>query len=114
MNHRLSYPSSVSEVIDDDISFRPATLEAVRRFTAFRPWRGAVEERKAKFAALHANLCGIYGKFSMLTFGVLDGSFSGDSSYCPSTDTITLRGRLSVVTYLHEFAHALGSDERGA
>jgi hypothetical protein len=24
------------------------------------------------------------------------------------------RGRLSVVTYLHEFAHALGRDERGA
>ena len=27
---------------------------------------------------------------------------------------ITMRGRLSVVTYLHEFAHALGRGERGA
>ena len=35
-------------------------------------------------------------------------------SYHPATHTITLEGRLSVVTFLHEFGHARGYGERGA
>jgi hypothetical protein len=53
-----------------------------------------------------------------LRFEGIDGSFSGASS-CRQPQSsepavITMRGRLSVVTYLHEFAHALGHGERGA
>lgn len=39
---------------------------------------------------------------------------SGSSSYQPATNTITMRGKLSIITLLHEFAHARGYDERKA
>lgn len=109
-----SYPASVVEVLDDNMKFRPGVLAAVYCFKRSKPYRGTLDERKLKFEAFHRELCGIFGRQTLLTFGVIDGSFSGDSSYCRGTDTIALRGKLSVVTYLHEFAHALGRDERGA
>ena len=114
MSNPRNYPRTVAEVIDDSMTFRPGVLAAVRAFKIARPWRGSIDERKAKFAAFHQALCAIYGKTTTLTFEEIDGSFSGDSSFCPATDTITLRGKLSVVTYLHEFGHALGRDEKGA
>jgi hypothetical protein len=53
-----------------------------------------------------------------LRFERIDGIFSGASSCQRRGDgrpaAITMRGKLSVVTFLHEFAHALGRDERGA
>jgi hypothetical protein len=42
------------------------------------------------------------------------GTHSGASNYRPACHTITLTGKLSVLTYLHEFAHARGADERQA
>jgi hypothetical protein len=110
----FGYPATVAEVIDDNMRFRPGTLQAVLRFKENRPWRGSLEERKAKFLALHQDLCGLYGKQTTLTFGQLEGGDSGGSCYSRMGDAITLCGKLSVVTYLHEFAHALGRDERGA
>ena len=108
------YPSTVAEVLDPPVRFKPETVEAVRRFKRSKPWRGTEDERKAIFNRLHAELCLVYSKRTHLAFGVLDGGCSGESHYRPSTDTITLCCRMSVVTYLHEFAHALGRDERGA
>ena len=114
MPYRPNYPASVSEVLDPSMKFRPGVLAAVKRFKAAKPYRGSLDERKLKFQSLHRDLCALFSKTTTLTFGTLDGSDSGSSSYCPGTDTITLKGKLSVVTYLHEFAHALGRDERGA
>ena len=79
-----------------------------------KPTTGTRGKGKAKFAALHAELCRAYGKTTTLGFSRLDESDSGSSHYRPAADSITLCGRLSVVTYLHEFAHALGRDEQGA
>ena len=74
-----------------------------------------MELRKRRFYRLHREFCHIYGKEeTKLIFGTLDGSCSGSSSYCPSTDTITLRGKLSVVTFLHEWGHVFGKDEHEA
>ena len=114
MTAHPDYPATVAEVIDPPIRFKRKTIEAVCRFKRSKPWRGNEDERKAMFERLHSDLSRVYGKQTRLRFGFLDGGDSGGSYYCPSTDTITLCGRLSVVTYLHEFAHALGRDERGA
>ena len=114
MPTRDDYPRTVAEVLDGQIRFRQATIQAVLRFKAKRPWSGLPIERMLKLRLLHRNLCRIYGRETSLLSRRLDGSFSGSSSYCPSCDVITLRGKLSVVTYLHEFAHALGKGERGA
>ena len=112
--YQPNYPATVAEVLDPPVRFRPQTVAAVKRFARSKPYRGSVEERKQKFLALHRELCRVYRKRTRLDFGVLEGGDSGSSYYCPATDQITLCGKLSVITALHEFAHALGKDERGA
>ena len=114
MPYSPNYPATVNEVLNPPVRFKTATLEAVKQFARSRPWRGTLEERKAKFSSLHAALCAVYGRVTTLTFGELDGGDSGSSHYSPAKNEIVLCGNLSVVTFLHEFAHALGRDERGA
>ena len=109
------YPATVVEVLDDQISFRPATLRAVHIFAKSNPWRGSLDQRKKKICKLNQSLaaaCGI--RIPELVFGRLDGSSSGRSYYEPGRHRIVLVGKLSVVTYLHEFAHARGMGEQGA
>ena len=101
-------------MLDPPVRFRPSVLAAVKQFARSKPYRGTTDERMTKFRDLHDDLCDIYGRPTLLAFQLLDGSDSGASNYRPTADVITLCGRLSVVTYLHEFAHALGRDERGA
>ena len=108
------YPATVGEVLDPPVRFRDDVIVAVQRFAEQKPWRGTVAERTAKLLVLHTNLCEIYSKQTTLGFEFLDGGDSGGSTYEPTSDAITIRGKASVVTYLHEFAHALGRDEHGA
>jgi hypothetical protein len=82
------------------------------------PWSGSLQERFGKFEALHNSLNGIYGKSSRLVNDVVvvnsSAGSSGSSYFSPSENEIHLSGKLSVVTYLHEYAHTLGKDERQA
>ncbi len=109
------YPATVVEVLDDQISFRPASLRAVRIFATSNPWTGSLDQRKKKFCKLNRSMAAAYGiRKPELVFGNLDGSSSGRSYYEPGRHRIVLVGKLSVVTYLHEFAHARGMGEQGA
>jgi hypothetical protein len=109
------YPETVTEVLDDSARFKPAALRALREFRRSRPWRGSVEEREEKFRTLNHALAGAYGiREPELVVEALDGTTSGRSHYTPALHRIVLSGKLSVVTYLHEFAHARGMGERGA
>jgi hypothetical protein len=96
------------------MKYKREVVRAVLDFKRTRPWRGSLEERKAKFGQLHQTLCQIYAKSTALVFEVSNSESSGNSHFIPAEDKITLVGKLSFVTYLHEFAHALGKDERGA
>lgn len=110
-----AYPDTVIEVLDDRMTFRPEALRAVRAFARSHPWRGSMDERKEKFRRLNHDLATAYGiREPELVFGRLDGSGSGRSQYIRSLHRIVLLGKLSVVTYLHELAHARGMSERGA
>jgi hypothetical protein len=101
----VTYPT-VAEVLAD-VRFKPAALSAVRAFKREHPWRGTQAERLEKFARLNAALAEAYDITPpALRLGAV-------AAYSPRTHTIKLRN-LSVVTYLHEFGHALGRDERGA
>jgi hypothetical protein len=112
---RRDYPETVLEVVDADMRFKPAALRAVRRFAQSNPWRGSLDERKQELSTLNRALATAYGiDEPTLHFGRIDGSSSGGSYYVPPLHQITLVGKLSVVTYLHEFAHARGMGERGA
>ena len=107
------YPATVIEVLDDDMRFRPRTLRTMKAFASLGPWSGTLDERTQKFIWLNQQLAHTHGILEpQLSFGQLNGSGSGASHYIPSQHRIVLLGRLSVVTYLHEFGHALGHDER--
>ena len=113
------YPDTVAECLSDGVKYRRGVVAAEKAFKRSHPWGGTIEERKAKFHRLNEALAEAHGTPApRLRFERIDGSFSGASSClrgrngCPAV--ITMRGRLSVVTFLHEFAHALGKDERGA
>jgi hypothetical protein len=114
MPYRRNYPRALAEVLDPPVRFRPAVIDAVMCFAHSKPYRGTIDERQQKFIALHRGLSALYAKSTTLTFGKLDDTDSGSSHYSPVSDEITLIGKLSVVTYLHEFAHCLGRDERQA
>ena len=106
-----NYPTTITEILDPPVVFRDATIKSVQRFGSSGPWTGTIDQRKEKVERLHADLCRIYGKETVLTFGSLNGGCSGGSFYNPMLDFIELNGKLSVVTCFHEFAHALGKDE---
>lgn len=93
-------------------NYPPELLQALARFKQMGAWSGSVRERKAKFEWIHRRLCEIYRKDLKLKLRVHDKigrwHFSGSSSCNYITNTITLEGRLSVVTFLHEWGHALG------
>jgi len=108
---RRTYPATVAECIDDNLRYRLGVIAAVKRFARSKPWRGSLPERLAKFNALHAHLCDLYEKRTTFSYLPADRS---NGRYRPATDEILLEGKLSVVTYLHEFGHALGKGERGA
>jgi len=112
MPYQRNYPATVVEVLADR-KYKPEVLRALRAFRRAKAWRGTVGQRTQRFAELHRELCRIYRRSTALYFEPGPGD-SGSSCYVPVRDQIILRGRLSVVTYLHEFAHALGKDERGA
>lgn len=113
MPYTANYPASVQEVLRPDKKYKPDCLRAVKAFRRSKAWRGTEEERQVKFKALHDALCTVYGLTTRLVFQNTTGS-SGSSHFIPSRDKIVLTGKLSVVTYLHEFGHARGYDERKA
>jgi len=113
------YPRTAAECLRDGMRFRRGVVAAVKAFRRVGPWRGTLDERKAKFRRLNGALAQVHGlPTPELRFAGIDGSFSGASSCrrrgAGRPAVITMRGKLSVVTFLHEFAHALGRDERGA
>ena len=112
---QADYPESVAEVLDDTMTFRPAALRAMRAFAEAKPWRGSLDERQQKFRELNRDLAAAYEIAEPeLVFETLDGGTSGRSHYVRPLHRIVLVGRLSVVSYLHEFGHARGYGERMA
>ena len=112
---RHEYPETVLEIIDDDMRFRASVIRSVCRFAESGPWRGSVDERKEKFKTLNRQLARAYRIAEPdLQFSRIDGGTSGGSHYIPALHQIVIQGKLSVVTYLHEFAHARGMGERDA
>jgi hypothetical protein len=106
------YPETVTEVLGDGARFKPAALRALREFRRSRPWRGSPQEREEKFRTLNRSLAAAYEmREPELVFEVLDGT-TGGGRYIPALHRVVLAGKLSVVTYLHEFAHARGFGER--
>ena len=116
MPYRRNYPASVADVLDPPVRFRRGVVRAVRLFAWMKPWRGTVEERRAKFLRALRMLCEVYGMDHVpdLRLVMIDAGVSSNGFYSPGAHVIGLIGKMSVLTFLHEFGHALGKDERQA
>ena len=103
------YPATVAEVLDQTKTYRPAALRALRRFKRSKPWRGNRGERLGKRIVLLVELSRAYGiPTPTLVVGQRD-------SYTYGAHVLSLGPRMSVLSLLHEFAHAKGiRSERGA
>lgn len=114
MSYKPNYPDTVEEILQDR-KYNPDVLRAMKRFRRSKPFRGTYQERKEKFRVLFEDLKAIYGKSELgLTLPRTESNDYGNGSYSPAGKHISLYGRLSVITFLHEFGHALGKDERKA
>jgi len=116
MPYSRNYPDTVAEVLREGKKYKADTLRAVKNLRRSKAWRGTLEEQQEKIKTLHQELCSIYNLRTVLEFIGHNGTEedSGSSRFDSSIDKIYLSGRISVVTYLHEFAHARGMDERKA
>ena len=97
-------------IINNSIVYPEEAIKALEEFKAEGPWSGKISERKEKYCRLHDKFCNIFEteyalEFDDIQLGSPPGS-SGSSVTNFSTKTITLRKKLSVTTYLHEFYHA--------
>ena len=109
------YPATVVELLDDQMSYSNALLQAVKEFAELKPWQGSSKSRQEKFRQLNRSMAEAYRiEPPKLVFGRLDGGSTGMSNYRPRDHRIVLVGKLSVITFLHEFGHALGYGEREA
>lgn len=109
MPYRANYPATVAEVLVDGKKYKDDTLRALKAFRRIKPWRGSDEEKRVKFVNLNAALAGIYDIAEPKLVFVPS---SGSSYYCPHSNELVMVGKWSVVTFLHEFGHARGFDER--
>lgn len=118
MPYQRNYPRTADEVLDPPVVFKQSVIDAVTNFKTMGAWTGNLQEKFAKFQTLNDSLNEVYGLNVALIndIGVENDSpgSSGSSYFNPSLNEIHLQGRLSVVTFLHEYAHALDKDERDA
>lgn len=118
-----SYPESV--LINEDLYYRPETIEMMKKFRdeikPFRPKEYSLEnikEREKKWEWLAKQISTIYqyptpkvlvGNITERSW-VTDGS-SSSSSYNRMNNVITINGKFSLITFLHEISHSRGFDE---
>jgi hypothetical protein len=78
-------------------------------------WKGSLGEKLEKFKIIHKELNRITGKDIRLRINMdafeSANENSGASNWSDGTNTITMVGRLSVITLIHEWGHALGMGE---
>ena len=90
---------------------------AMANFAQYNPWRGNLGERSEKFIGLHNNIVAITGRNITLNLDSIQPLrmwkkiSSGASNYNPISATISLSNKFSVITFLHEWGHALGLNE---
>lgn len=106
---RPKYPK-VEEVLDDSMKFKKETIRALTRFKNSNPYKGSLQDIQDKFRKLNSELSLIYKmEEPKLLFCK---KFIKGSCYLPYGHVIILEQqgkKYGVVTFLHEFRHAMGA-----
>ena len=103
---RGNYPRAANDVIDPPMTFKAEAANVVAEFARSKPWRG---DQLTKRERLHKALSKAYGINATMEFRL------GMGSFYDSKKRLIVLATPSVITQLHEFAHALnGSDEEYA
>jgi len=110
------YPKSVDDVICEQ-TYRRSAVRAMRWYKTAKPWTGSLYERIEKLTTLHTKLCRVYGVNVNLFISPCVQNNRNGNGLCTfskkrkngtrTSTYIVLTGKLSVLTYLHEFGHAL-------
>lgn len=108
----FNYPEK--PIWNDDMKFRVGAIAAVKEFKKNAP-KNTCADRFAKLCTLCADLNKVYGlRVTMVWDGNENAPHSFESCYSPMNGVIHMNGKLSIITFLHEYAHALGRDEEKA
>lgn len=104
---KILFKKGVIKYIQQWASSEAKPIKAVDLYTP-----EIIKQRKASFVALHKYLCDRYCMTASLKFNIKPGrpQISDLSCYRYLENKIVLRGKFSLLTYLHEFAHALLRD----
>ena len=98
-------------VTDDSIIYPDSVVEELKTFKKYcRCKYQTPEERFASMCELGAAFAQIYGfalNFAQGEITTDDDEHSYNFNFNPQSNTITMVGKLSIITFLHEFAHAL-------
>jgi hypothetical protein len=113
---RNPYPQSVAECLDDTIKFKPEVNEAMVKFKKSRPWSGTKEEIQVKIRSLCHDLSLAY-KIKEPEVVFVKKFSTGACCFTKSDPPVIMMEeesdeRYSILTFLHEFGHALGRGEK--
>lgn len=100
---------------DDTMKFRKGVISALKEFKTNCPYSAGLEKRKEGLQALLDEFGVVYNMdVPVLEFTEPDEPTSFKSHYIAAEHKIVMVGKLSIITFLHEFAHSQGKDETGA
>jgi len=102
-------PSYLEQIHATPMEYHPHIIEALKTFK--RNHRLGNESNEARLAGMQVLLEEISSAQRItapeLIMRNIDGSDSGDSNYNPADHRITMLGKLSIITFLHEIGHAV-------
>lgn len=117
MSAAAGYPATPL-VFGPEVKFKLGIIAAIKRFKKKKTHNRTSMERLAAMRELARDLSLVYQRDEVKVTAVClvddETADSRGSFYHRKTDTIVMVEKLSIITLLHEFAHALGKDEVGA
>lgn len=99
----------MERILETEMEYKPEIIEAVKEFKKYHKIGAEddVARLNAMAALAHAVAVAEHKPTPIVQMEHIDGSPSYRSDYNEITHTITMRGKLSIVTFLHELAHAV-------
>ena len=100
------------DLTDDSLTYKPDAMNALRALARSKPWRGSLDERRAKIRTAFLALADVYGLDAWTIRWSGSGFGDTGSSYADrDKQEIVFKGRPSVVTLLYLVGVARGMQQ---